>query len=181
MSIPSSLWLLLLLACTLWVCGGQTQYLQVQVDPVAVTRANFYLNQLATQVQTFSWPFCNRPLLASTLANTLLWLRRIRAQLPCGNLIDGSGNAVTGRNNVVVGSRNRVTGANNWVFVSNYEPALGAGGFTDSVLAIGNYQINLLKAALIPTTPTAAISLIERTAYDALCSQNVATSFFFAN
>jgi hypothetical protein len=172
---------LLVLSCLFLSLGaGQVQYLQVRVDPVAVSRANFYLNVLATQVQAYNWVYCNRAQLYSTIANTLVWLRQIRNILPCGNVIDGSGNAVSGTNNVVVGSRNKVNGMNNWVFVSNYQTGASSTTFTDSVLAIGNYQIDLAKIGLISTNPSAAISRIDSSGYNTLCSKNVATSYFFS-
>lgn len=173
--------ILLLLGCLL--CSGrtQTQYLQFSLDPVLVSRANFYLNLLATQVQTYNWIYCNRVLLSNTLDNTLTWLRQIRNALPTGNILDGSGNAVTGNNNIVVGNLNQVTGMNNWVFVSNYRPEQGHTNYLDSILAIGNYQIDLTKADQVATNPAAAISMIDQSKYDELCTKNVATSFFFKN
>lgn len=173
--------ILLLLGCLL--CSGrtQTQYLQFSLDPVLVSRANFYLNILATQVQTYNWINCNRLLLGNTLANTLTWLRQIRNALPTGNVLDGTGNAVSGTNNIVVGNRNQVKGMNNWVFVSNYKPGLGSITFMDSILAIGNYQVDLTKADQVARNPAAAISIINSSKYDELCSRNVATSFFFRN
>jgi hypothetical protein len=171
----------LLLGCLL--CSGrtQTQYLQFSLDPVIVSRANFYLNILATQVRTYNWVNCNRVLLSNTLANTLTWLRKIRNALPTGNILDGTGNAVTGTNNIVVGSRNQVRGMNNWVFVSNYRPGQGITNFMDSILAIGNYQIDLTKADQVARNPPAAISMIDDKKYEELCKKNVATSFFFRN
>jgi hypothetical protein len=173
----SALILLFLISCA----QGQVQYLQIQLDPVSVARANFFLNVLASQVQTFNWRFANGAQIANTLANTLVWLRKIRDNVPSGNLVDGSGNAVSGSNNVVIGNRNRVTGTNNWVFVSGYQIGPGRRTIYDSVLAIGNYQIDLTKIAEISRNPSAAISMIDTKGYDNLCTKNVATSFFFTS
>ena len=155
-----------LLLCLLCLAHSQVQYIQFQADPVSLSRANFYLNVLASQVQTYNWIFVNRVLLANTLTNTLFWLRRIRDALPSRNLVDGSGNVVSGSNNVVIGNRNKVTGANNWVFVSGYNTRAGVRKIYDSVLAIGNYQIDLSKAAEISKNPASAISKIDNRGYE---------------
>lgn len=145
MQLPFFLRTFLLLFLVLPLCRGQVQYLQFQINPVLVSRANFYLNVLASQVQTYNWIYCNKLQLANTIANTLVWLRQIRNSLPCGNAVDGDNNAVSGINNVVVGNRNKINGVNNWVFVSNYKIERTSKTFADSILAIGNYQIDLTK------------------------------------
>jgi hypothetical protein len=175
--LRASLLLFLLLSLT----NGQVQYLQFQVDPVLVTRANFYLNMLNTYVQTYNWAFCNKIQLYNSVTNTLTWLRLIRNSIPCGNVVDGSDNAVSGINNVVVGNKNKVNGVNNWVFVSNYKTNSTSTTYTDSILAIGNYQIDLTKISSIPTNPSNAISMINSDGYNSLCTKNTATSFFFSS
>lgn len=176
-----SLLSLVVLLAMLSVGTSQVQYLQIGVNPVVVTRANFYLNLLATQVQTYNWVYCNRAQLQNTLNNALVWLRQIRNALPCSNLVDGQDNAVSGNNNVVVGNKNTVNGANNWVFVSNFKTSPSTTTFVDSILAIGNYQIDLSKAGSISSNPASAISIIDLNGYNDLCSKNVATSFFFTS
>lgn len=142
--------------------NSQVQYITFNVNPVSLTRANFFLNILTNQIQTYNWIYCNKVQLYNTISNTLVWLRQVRNGLPYGNIVSGSGNQIAGQNNIVIGNKNIVAGVNNWVFVSNYR---GKSQVEDSILAIGNYQINLKKLNDILINPTLAISTINGTVY----------------
>lgn len=63
--------IVLFLGCVM----GQTKYLNFNINPVLVTRSNFYLNMLSSQLKTYNWASYTRTMLRNTLINTLLWLR----------------------------------------------------------------------------------------------------------
>ena len=54
---------------------GQTKYLNFNINPVLVSRANFFLNMLSSQLKTYNWVSYTRTMLRNTLTNTLTWLR----------------------------------------------------------------------------------------------------------
>lgn len=166
---------LVLIACT---CQ-QTTYFTASVNPTVVSRVNFFLNNLATEVQTYNWVFCNKPKLYNTVKNAVAWLKLIRESLPGGNLVDGSGNYVEGKDNIVIGNKNTLKGVNSWVFVSNYKNKGTA--IEDSILAIGNYKIDLTKIESINRTPASAISIMDKDGYNNLCTKNIATAYFFTS
>lgn len=66
---------LIIFAIFLGCVMGQTKYLNFNINPVLVTRANFHLNMLSSQLKTFNWVNNPRTMLRSTITNTLAWLR----------------------------------------------------------------------------------------------------------
>lgn len=128
----------ILFACT----HSQTKYITFNVNPVILTRANAYLNILASQLKTYNWIFCDKRRLYTDVLTVLVWLKQLRDNLASTNVVSGSENSIVGKNNIVIGNKNSIRGINNWVFVSNFK--IGTNDVVeDSILAIGNYQINL--------------------------------------
>jgi len=172
----------LFLACLI-ATNAQIDFVSsVGVDPRLTSYANFYLNVLATEVQTYNWVYCNKQHLYSTVYKTSQILHAIKDNIKStNNLINGADNGVLGKSNVIIGSKNKVIGLNNWVFVSGYVSSAlnGYSPIDDGILVISNYKIDLTKITQIATKPSLAISMISTDDYKALLGQNSAASYFF--
>ena len=143
-----------------------TQYLTINIDRRLLSRTNFYLNMLASDVRTYNWRWCNKAHLYRTVKMTSDLLHQIKEHIitdeMAGNEVQGHDNVVYGTGNIVLGSKNQVIGFNNWVFVSGYNQCpSGRIHVDEGVLVIGNHHIQLSKISTILRDPTLAIRLIN--------------------
>jgi hypothetical protein len=131
----------MIVACLVVIGSSQAQYIPKDLPIVPdylISRVNFLLNVLTTQVQTFNWKFCDKMKLSKQVIQTKQALESIKDCFPGINNVNyGSGNEINGKYNFVFGDRDTVTGNNNWLFISDY----ASKGVEDGVLAIKNYKI----------------------------------------
>lgn len=73
--MEGKLFRLIAFAIFLGCAMGQIKYLNFNINPVIVARANFQLNMLSSQLKTYNWVNNPRTMLRNTLTNTLTWLR----------------------------------------------------------------------------------------------------------